>query len=347
MRAAVLEAFGTDVHVTDVAPPDPGPGEVLVDVAACGVGLTLERARTGALGGSAPRVVGHEIGGTVACVGPGVTGWAAGDRVTTSFYLTCGRCRWCAGGRETLCENWGGFVGVHVDGGLAEQVVLPAHGLVRVPDGVALDDAAIAADAIATPYHAFTARAPVRPGQTVAVIGAGGGVGVHAVGVARAFGARVIGIERAAAKAARLVEHGCDLVWNPGEGSEPDWAERFRAEVSWPVDVCVDTVASRSTLASAVGVVGRAGTVLVVGFQGGVTIELDPRALVLEEIVVTGSRYAGRADLIATLALVEQRRVAPVIGARFGLAEVADAYRAMQRGDVVGRIVVDVGSPAR
>lgn len=347
MRAAVLDAFDTEVRLAQVEPRAHGTGEVLVDVVACGVGLTLERARTGALGGSAPRVVGHEIGGTVAGVGPGVTGWGAGDRVTTSFYLTCGRCRWCASGRETLCENWGGFVGVHVDGGLAEQVVLPAHGLVRVPDGVSLDDAALAADAIATPYHAFTARAPVRPGQTVAVIGAGGGVGVHAVGVARAFGARVIGIERAAAKAARLADHGCDLVWDPGHDPEPDWAERFRAEVPWSVDVCVDTVASRSTLASAVGVVGRAGTVLVVGFQGGATIELDPRPLVLDEIVVTGSRYASRADLIATLDLVEQRRVRPVIGARFSLAEVADAYRAMQHNDVFGRIMVDVGSPSR
>lgn len=345
MRAAILDAFETDVQLADIAAPVPGPGEVLVDVATCGVGLTLERARTGALGGTTPRVVGHEIAGTVAAVGPGVTGWAAGDRVTTSFYLTCGRCRWCAGGRETLCENWGGFVGVHIDGGLAEQVVLPAHGLVRVPHGVALDAAAIAADAIATPYHAFTARAPVLPGQTVAVIGAGGGVGVHAVGMARAFGARVIGIERAEAKAARLAEHGCDLVWTPGPDAEPDWAGRFRAEVPWPVDICVDTVASRSTLTSAVGVVGRAGTVLAVGFQGGACLELDPRSLVLEEIVLTGSRYASRADLIATLELVEQRRVAPVIGARFELADVAEAYRAMQLGDVFGRILVDVGSP--
>ncbi|GAA1845827.1 alcohol dehydrogenase AdhP [Pseudonocardia ailaonensis] len=327
MRAAVLSAFDSPVRLTDVPPPVAGPGEVVLDVAVCGVGLTLERARTGALGGSTPRVVGHEIGGTVAALGPGVTGWAVGDRVTTSFYLVCGRCRWCAGGRETLCDNWGGFIGVHVDGGLAEQVALPAHGLVQVPDEVALDDAAIAADAIATPYHVLTARAPVRAGRTVAVIGAGGGVGIHVAGVARAFGATVIGIETDPTKAAGLQSH-CDEV--------REEAGDLRA------DVVVDTVASRASLTAAVGAAAKGGTVVVVGFQGGVTVELDPTPLVLEEVTITGSRYASRADLMATLDLVARRRVTPVIGARFPLSDVEGAYRAVQDNAVLGRIVVDI-----
>lgn len=341
MRAARLDAFDGQVRLADVPVPRPGPGQVLVDVGACGVGLTLERARTGALGGSAPRVVGHEIGGVVAELGPGVTGWSPGDRVTTSFYLICGRCRWCAGGRETLCDNWGGFVGVHVDGGLAERVVLPAQGLVAVPDDVSLVDAAIAADAIATPYHALTARAPVRVGQTVAVIGAGGGVGVHTVAMARALGARVVAIEQDPDKAARLVDLGCDVVGNPGD--DPDRLDRFVTEdVPWPIDVCVDTVASRSTLTAATAMLGRAGTVVVVGFQAGSGLDLDPRPLVLDEVVLTGSRYATRAEIAATLDLVAQRRVVPVIGARFPLDDVAGAYRAMQDNAVFGRIVVVV-----
>lgn len=345
MRAAVLEDFGADVRVEDEDEPKPEVGEVLVSVAACGVGLTLERARTGALGGSAPRIVGHELAGTVADVGPGVDGWKPGDRVTASFYLTCGSCRMCAGGRETLCLNWGGFVGVHVDGGLAESIALPAHSLVRVPDSVGLDEAAIAADAIATPYHGFTARAPILPGQTVAVIGAGGGVGIHVVGMARAFGACVVAIERDQKKAQQLEDHqGCDVVWSPGDDAE--WAQRLVDDLGAKVDVCVDTVASRSTLANGQGLVGRAGTLLVVGFQAGVTFELDPRALVLDEVVVTGTRYASRAEIAQSLDLVAQRRVEPVIGARFGLEDVAEAYRVMQSNEAFGRIVVDVARSA-
>ena len=343
MLAAVLDEFGGDVAVRSVAEPEPGPAEVLVAVEACGVGLTLERARTGALGGTTPRVVGHELGGTVAAVGPGVTGWQPGDRVTASFYLTCGLCPMCAGGRETLCTAWQGYVGLHVDGALAEAVVLPARNLVRVPDGVGLDEAAIAADAIATPYHVFAERAPLRPGDTVAVIGAGGGVGVHMAAVARAFGARVVAVERDAAKEKQLGECGFDAVWNPGDDGE--WAETLVAELGGKVDVCVDTVASDTTLANGARLVGRAGTFVVVGFQPGTSLALNPASLILDEVAVTGSRYATRAEIARTLDLVAQGRVEPVIGARFPLREAAEAYRAMQRNEVFGRIVVDTRRP--
>ena len=342
MRAAVLKEFGGDVAVRDVPQPVPGIGQVLVEVVACGVGLTLERARTGALGGSAPRVVGHELGGTIAEVGPGVTGWKSGDRVTASFYLTCGSCEMCVGGRETLCPNWRGYLGLHIDGALAEMLVLPAANLVRVPDGVGLDEAAIAADAIATPYHVFAERAPLRPGQTVAVVGAGGGVGVHMAGMARAFGARVVAIERDTAKEKRLAECGFDVVWNPGDDAE--WADGLIGAAGGKVDVCVDTVGSASTLANGAKVVGRGGTFVVVGFLPGASLTVDPTALILDEIFVTGSRYATRAEIARTLDLVAQRKVEAVIGARFPLGDVAGAYRAMQGNEVFGRIVVDTAS---
>ena len=339
MRAAVLKEFGGDVAVRDVPRPAPGIGQVLVAVEACGVGLTLERARTGALGGSTPRVVGHELGGTVAELGPGVTGWKTGERVTASFYLTCGSCEMCAGGRETLCTAWRGYLGLHIDGALAEAVVLPAANLVRVPDGVGHDEAAIAADAIATPYHVFAERAPLRPGQTVAVIGAGGGVGVHMAGMARAFGARVVAVERDTGKEKRLADCGFDVVWNPED--DPDWADALAGAIGGKVDVCVDTVGTESTLRNGAKVVGRGGTFVVVGFAPGSLLTVDPTALILDEVVVTGSRYATRAEIARTLDLVAQRRVEAVIGARFPLDDVAGAYRAMQANQVFGRIVVD------
>lgn len=339
MRAAVLDTFGGDVTIREVPEPEPKAGEVLVAVEACGLGLTLERARSGALGGSTPRIVGHEMGGTVATIGPGVDAWQPGDRVTTSFYLTCGLCPMCAGGRETLCGAWAGYVGTHVDGALAEYVVLPARNLVQVPAGVGLDEAAIAADAIATPYHVFTARAPIRPGQTVAVIGAGGGVGVHMAAMAHAFGARVVTIERDAAKESRLHHCGFDMVWNPGDDAR--WADRLLQELDEKVDVCVDMVASTSTLANGLRLVGRAGALVIVGFQHGATLEFDPASLLLDEIVVTGSRYATRAEIARTLELVAQHRVQPVIGARYPLEDTPEAYRAMQANEVFGRIVVE------
>ena len=109
------------------------------------------------------------------------------------------------------------------------------------------------------------------------------------------------------------------------------------------VDVCVDTVASTSTLANGARLTGRAGTFVVVGFQPGSSLTLDPAGLILDEVVVTGSRYATRAEIARTLDLVAQRRVEPVIGARFALGDTAEAYRAMQRNEVFGRIVVETG----
>ncbi len=246
----------------------------------------------------------------------------------------------CAGGRETLCTAWQGYIGLHIDGALAESIVLPAANLVSVPDSVGLDEAAIAADAIATPYHVFAERAPLRPGQTVAVIGGGGGVGVHMAGMARAFGARVVAIERDTAKEKRLSECGFEVVWNPGD--DPEWADALTGVVGGKVDVCVDTVGSPSTLANGVKVVGQGGTFVVVGFLPGASLTIDPTGLILDEVFITGSRYATRAEIARTLDLVAQRKVEAVIGARFPLNDVVEAYRAMQRNEVFGRIVVDI-----
>ena len=237
---------------------------------------------------------------------------------------------------------WAGYVGLHIDGALAESVVLPAANLVAVPDGVALDEAAIAADAIATPYHVFTERAPLRPGQTVAVIGAGGGVGIHMAGMARAFGARVVAVERDTAKEKRLADCNFDLVWNPGD--DPDWAGALAA--------CLGRQGRRlrrhGRFLVDAGQRRRAGRprrhVRRRRLPPRLALTLDPTSLIIDEVIVTGSRYATRAEIALTLDLVAQRRVEPVIGARFALDDAPEAYRAMQRNEVFGRVVVDTSA---
>src|SRR5258708_11460480 len=116
----------------------------------------------------------------------------------------------CAAGREMLCINNKGNIGAKIDGAFAEYMVVPARNLVRIPEGVILREAGIIADAVATPYHIATKRACIIPGQRVAVIGAGGGVGIHMLQVAKAFGAFVIAVERDPAKLSRLQEFTSD-----------------------------------------------------------------------------------------------------------------------------------------
>jgi propanol-preferring alcohol dehydrogenase len=314
---------------------------VLVDVVACGVGLTLEHGRLGLLGGSTPRVLGHEMTGEIAAVGPGVTRWAPGDRVTASFYLLCGSCDMCSSGRESLCRNNGGFYGLAVDGAFAEQAIVPAHSLVRVPEDALLREVAVVADAVATPYHVASQRIGILPGQQVAVIGAGGGVGVHMLQVARAFGARVIGVERDAAKLAELEKRGLADVLVDSDA--PDWSTQLVRAADGRLSACVDLVSSQDTLDG--GVAG--GTFVVVGHRIDTEVRVPSARLLMGELVVTGNRYATRAEIAASLELVRLGLVQPVIGLALPLVELDRAFAVIRANEVFGRVLVDCASPGR
>src|SRR5207237_9205020 len=126
------------------------------------------------------------------------------------FYLTCHACSYCRSGRETLCRNFGGYLGMAADGGYAEFVSVPALNLCRIPEGVSYLEAAIAADAIATPLHACREEARIGPGDRVLIVGAGGGVGIHAVQVAKLCGGWVIGADVTDAKLDMVRAAGAD-----------------------------------------------------------------------------------------------------------------------------------------
>ncbi len=342
MAAAVLDEFGGTLRLEERPVPRPGPGEALVRVLACGTGLTIEWARIGRLGGSTPRVLGHEYAGTVAELGLGVDGWREGDLVTGSFYLFCGHCTMCAGGRETLCLNFEGYIGIAVDGAFAEYVVVPARNLVPVPEGVPVREAGIIADAIATPYHVAAQRAHIGPGDRVAVIGAGGGVGIHMVQMARVFGGTAAAVDRDAKKLSRLREMDLGVVV---DASSEGWPSHLTEEMGGSLDVVVDMVGSAETLAAAWEVLGVGGRFVSVAATPGVTMPVEPLQLVMKEVVVTGTRYASRADIAASLDLVRTGAVECVVGARYPLDRVQEAMEAIQANEVFGRVLIEVADP--
>lgn len=338
VRAFVLREWGGALELERRPIPEPRPGEALVRVVACGAGLTLQHIRAGVLGGTLPVVMGHELGGVVETVGAGVEGWRPGDRVTASFNLFCGLCRWCASGRETLCERHGGFIGAARDGAFADYVLVPARNLVAVPDGVELRLAGIISDAVATPYHAALERAPIVPGQRVAVIGAGGGVGVHMVGVAQAFGAEVVAVERDAGKARRLRELGLAVV---EAGDAGDVAEVV-ALAGGELDAVFDMVSTQATFELGVACLGRGGTLVVVGAHPDVLGGLSSIDMINKEKTVTGTRNVTRAEICRSLELVADRRVPVHVGASYPLEQLPEAFDAIRDNRVFGRIVVDV-----
>src|SRR5688572_23611607 len=176
----------------------PQAGEVLIRVEACGIGLTVLNCIRGDLANDAarlPRVPGHEIVGRVEAIGEDVTTLAVGQRVMAYFYLVCGRCEACRAGHDSLCRNLAGWVGVHRDGGYAPFTVLPTGNAVPLPDSIPAAQATAIPDAIATPLHVCKTRARIQPGDRVAVIAAGGGVGIHMVEMAALFGGHVAGLE--------------------------------------------------------------------------------------------------------------------------------------------------------
>lgn len=337
MRALVLEEFGDRLRVRERRLPPPPPGWVDVEVISCGLGLTIEHARVGRLGGTTPRVLGHELSGRV--LGDGEA-YERGELVTASFYLLCGSCPQCVQGRDNLCERIGGFIGGTIDGALAEVVQVPERNLVRVPPGVRPEDAGVIADALATPYHLLTQRLALLPGAPVCVVGAGGGLGVHVVALARLMGARTVAVELDEAKRQRLESDGhADLVID----AAGDWSAEVLDGLG-PMAVCVDTVGSEATLRSAAQCLGRRGTLVALGLHADASVSVPVADLITSELSVVGTRYATRADIAGALDLVAAGLVAPVIGARFGFDEVDEAFRAVQAGAVFGRVVVDVAA---
>src|SRR5260370_858040 len=345
MRAMVLEVFGGKLKEETRPVPEPGPGEVLVRVVACGAGLTLESIRLGHLGGSTPRIMGHEYSGTIAALGAGVEGWREGEPVTGSFYLFCGNCVMCASGRETLCINHKGHIGAKIDGAFAEYVVVPARNLVRIPEGVVLREAGVIADAVATPYHIARERAHIVPGQRVAVIGAGGGVGIHMLQMAKAFGAYVIAVERDAEKSRRLLQHfALDALV---DASSTSWQANLVQAADGQLDVCIDFVGSPETTSKGLAALGRGGTFVIAGALPGLrsdksaVISVAPMDLVNKEIGIVGTRYATRAEIARSLELVRLGQIKPMIAASFPLAEAENALEAIRQNLVFGRILID------
>jgi D-arabinose 1-dehydrogenase-like Zn-dependent alcohol dehydrogenase len=338
MKALVLKEVGGPLTLEEVPRPQPGPGEALVRVRACGLGLTLVWNRNGRGGasGKLPRIIGHEIAGDVTEVGPSVDGFAPGDRVNVYYYLICGNCRWCNRGRDDLCDRQAGVVGRQIDGGLAEYVKLPVRNLCQIPPEVSYVDAAVTADAIATPVHVLRERAHLRAPDTVLVVGAGGGVGVHMVQMARVLGAsQVIAVDITAEKLALATQNGADAVINSAEVGFDE--EVLRLTKGRGADVVVEMVGVPATLERSLRSVGKGGRLVLVGtYDAKAALPVTQDSL-RGECTVTGSRYCARHELAEAVDMVAQGRIRPTITRTCRLEEADDVLRSIERMELAGR----------
>lgn len=339
MRAARLHSIGSELTIDDIPKPIAAPGEVVVSVVAAGIcGSDLHIIDGENPLPTYPRVLGHEIAGEVDEIGEGVVLFARGDRVCIDFLLTCGDCRFCRSGRESLCANREG-IGVQRDGGFAEYVAVPERNLVRVPDGVPLEHAAIATDALATPFHAISKRARVRPGQGAVVIGLGG-LGLNAVRLLTVFGADpIVGIDPDEGSRERAVRAGAHFVFDPRGEELGTWLARRRSEIA----TAFDFVGAAATVEQACRVVARGGRVVVVGL-GAETLRMPPAtAVVREELEVVGSYSFEREEIRDLMAMLERGDVdvSDSISHRIGLEDVNEGiHRLRSRDGAPSRIVL-------
>jgi alcohol dehydrogenase, propanol-preferring len=335
MKAAVARNWGEAFVIEDRPTPEPKRGEAVLKVRAGGVGLTLPNMRSGRFGGSTPRIMGHELAGDIVAVGDGVTNVEVGDRAVVYFYLVCGQCRWCRGGRETLCENFGGYVGVHRDGGFAEFVSLPCENYLKIPNALNYESAAVAADAVNTNWHCMRERARIHPHDHVLLIGAGGGLGLHGIQVAKCFGVRVIAADVSDDKLSAAKQWGADETINVRAAADVAKEVRRLTEQKG-VQAAIDFVGHGTTFQFAIDSLATGGRAVIVGAGHG-KVTFDPLALVLNEQIVTGSRHATRAEFIETMEIMARGLVKAVVGKRVHFTEVESLFDDLGNERLIGR----------
>ena len=363
-KAAVLFEAGRPLEILDLDVEPPRAGEVLVRMAAGGVCHSDLHVMRGELSAPLPAVLGHEGAGVVAEVGPGVTSVRAGDAVIPLWRLSCGECEFCTGGRPALCaagtrvRNTGllpdgtsrfslngqpikYYAGVST---FAEYSVIPERALLKIPDGIPLDRAALLGCAVVTGFGAVVNAARIKPGDTVAVFGAGG-VGLNVIRAAALSGAvTIVAVDVHDPKLETAGRFGATHSVNAAGGADP---VHFVREVTGGrgVRFAFDVVGHPRTTRQAYDALARRGTLVVVGIAPtGQEASLPMTSLMYEERTIIGSLYGSgspRTDipLLIDLYRAGKLNLDELLTRTYPLERINEAYDALGRGEVARSVV--------
>ncbi len=343
MKAVLLPRYGGPEvleYVEDRPEPVAGPDEVLVHVHAASLNHLDLTVRKGlpTLKLTLPHILGADVAGEVAKLGSDVTGFEPGDRVVANPGLTCGRCESCVAGDDSLCPDYR-ILGEHVPGTYAEYVAVPARNLLPIPVDMDWVTAAAAPLVFMTAWRLLVTRAAVRPGEDVLILGAGSGVSMAAIQIAKLAGCTVLTTSSSDAKLRRAREIGADVVVNY---KEMPWSKAvWELTGKRGVDVVLDHV-GEATFKDSLRTLRKGGRLVIPGASTGTLPQLDLRYLFWRQLSVLGSTMANRREFEEVMKLVFMGRLKPVVDKVFPLREASEAHAYLEAGEQFGKVVLSV-----
>jgi NADPH:quinone reductase-like Zn-dependent oxidoreductase len=341
MKAAVLKKHGgrEAVHVENVPIPDLGPADVRIKVQACALNWLDVAVRRGPKFGAIdlPLIGGGDIAGVIDAVGTEVDSWKPGDEVVVYPLVTCGVCEFCRAGEPTVCPEHKIF-GEHIDGGLAEYTVVPAHTLLSKPKNLSFVEAAAVPVVFMTAWHMLITKAELRAGETVLILGAGGGVASAGIEIASLAGAHVLATTSTAQKAERALELGARHVFNY---REDNWTEAvLKATGGRGADLIQDNVGAK-TWPSALQVLAGNGRLVSTGSHSGAEVTFDLSQVYHRQLRIIGANGGTYHELATVLDLMEKGRLKPIVDTVLPLDKIREGHRLLEDYHHFGKIVIE------
>lgn len=357
MKAILFRQHGGPevLEYTDFPTPEPKPGEALIRLRAASLNRMDVMVRNGWAGLKLelPHILGADGAGEVVALNPplplgeglGVREGAQeiseleiGDSVVINANLGCGQCEFCLEDRDNLCLNWH-LLGETIRGTYAEFVSVPTKQLYKLPKGFDFHQAAAAALVYQTAWHSLVTRGKIREGETVLVVGAGGGVNTASIQIAKSLGARVVVVGSNTAKLKMAESIGADILID--RSKDEDWSKTvFLATNKRGVDAVVDNVGT--TFMQSLRTLRKGGRLLTVGNSGSPRFEIDNRYMFAKHLSIIGSTMSNLQEFKEVMDLVVTGKLKPVLDKTFPHKDAALAQERLWKNENFGKLTLDI-----
>jgi NADPH:quinone reductase-like Zn-dependent oxidoreductase len=339
MKAVRIHQFGGPEVLTYEEIPDPQPRKdlVLVRVRACALNHLDIWVRKGLPGVKLPHILGSDIAGEVVEIGEYICGFNLGQRVLLAPMHYCGHCEKCVAGVQNQCRQFT-VLGNGIDGGNCELIAVSPANVIPIPDSLDFNQAASVPLVFVTAWHMLVGLANIRPGQTVLVLGAGSGVGIAAIQIAKLFHCRVITTAGDETKLAKGRELGADYGINHYQQKISEEVRKITNKEG--ADIVVEHVGA-ATWDESMKSLKTGGTLVTCGATTGPNVDIDLRHLFARQLKLLGSYMGTMGELHEILKHIFAGRLKPVVDRVFPLSEVRAAHEYLEKSQMFGKIVVN------